>query len=90
MQNLRIIRASARVDHAKQAQFRVIPDTIHNYAHNNEWLIRNWHYVGKVNDAILMSKGLIDNPQHPKLNHYGRVILLLPTEEKAHGNFRAI
>ena len=64
--------ASARVDHAKQAQFRVIPDTIHNYAHNNEWLIRNWHYVGKVNDAILMSKGLIDNPQHPKLNHYGR------------------
>ena len=27
---------------------------------------------GKVNDAILMSKGLIDNPQHPKLNHYGR------------------
>ena len=39
--------ASARVDHAKQAQFRVIPDTIHNYAHNNEWLIRNWHYVGK-------------------------------------------
>ena len=64
--------ASARIDHNKQAEFRVLPDTIHNYAHNNEWLIRNWHYVGKVNDSILMSKGLIDNPQHPKLNHYGK------------------
>ena len=64
--------ASARIDHNKQSEFRVLPDTIHNYAHNNEWLIRNWHYVGKVNDSILMSKGLIDNPQHPKLNHYGK------------------
>ena len=64
--------ASARIDHNKQSEFRVLPDTIHNYAHNNEWLIRNWHYVGKVNDSMLMSKGLIDNPQHPKLNHYGK------------------
>ena len=64
--------ASARIDHNKQSEFRVLPDTIHNYAHNNEWLIRNWHYIGKVNDSILMSKGLIDNPQHPKLNHYGK------------------
>ena len=46
------------------------PDTIHNYAHNNEWLIRNWNHVGRADDAVAMAKGMINNPQHPKLNHY--------------------
>ena len=64
--------ASARIDHAKQSDFRVLPDTIHNYAHNNEWLVRNWNHIGRVDDAVIMSKGLIDNPQHPRLNHYGK------------------
>ena len=64
--------ASARIDHAKQSDFRVLPDTIHNYAHNNEWLVRNWNHVGRADDAIIMSKGLIDNPQHPRLNHFGK------------------
>ena len=64
--------ASARMDHSKQSEFQVLPDRIHNYAHNNEWLVRNWNHIGRVNSAITMSKGLIDNPQHPKLNHYGK------------------
>jgi len=64
--------ASARVDHRRQAEFRVLPDTIHNYAHNNEWLTRNWSHVGRVSDSVVMAKGLLDNPQHPKLNHYGK------------------
>jgi peroxiredoxin len=64
--------ASARIDHAKQSDFQVLPDTIHNYAHNNEWLVRNWNHVGRADDAIIMSKGLIDNPQHPRLNHFGK------------------
>ncbi len=64
--------ASARVDHRTQAENRVLPDTIHNYAHNNEWLVRNWNHVGRAGDAVAMAKGLIDNPRHPKLNHYGR------------------
>jgi tetratricopeptide (TPR) repeat protein len=33
--------ASARVDHAHMMRDRVLPDQIHNFAHNNEWLIRN-------------------------------------------------
>ncbi len=33
--------ASARVDHAHMMRDRVMPDEIHNFAHNNEWLIRN-------------------------------------------------
>src|SRR5215467_948325 len=32
--------ASARVDHAQMMRDHVLPDQIHNYAHNNEWLIR--------------------------------------------------
>ncbi len=64
--------ASARVDHRLQAEKRVLPDTIHNYAHNNEWLIRNWNHVGRARDAITMAKGMVDNPMHPKLNHYGK------------------
>ncbi len=64
--------ASARVDHKRQAEYRVLPDTIHNYAHNNEWLVRNWNHVGRADDAIAMAKGMINNPQHPKLNHYGK------------------
>ena len=35
------LEASARVDHRKQAELRVLPDQIHNYAHNNEWCARN-------------------------------------------------
>lgn len=64
--------ASARVDHRTQAENGVMPDTIHNYAHNNEWLVRNWNHVGRADDAVAMAKGLIDNPMHPKLNHYGK------------------
>ena len=64
--------ASARVDHRTQAENGVLPDTIHNYAHNNEWLIRNWSHVGRVDDAIAFAKGMVDNPMHPKLNHYGK------------------
>ena len=62
--------ASARVDHKRQAEYRVLPDTIHNYAHNNEWLVRNWNHIGRADDAVAMAKGMINNPQHPKLNHY--------------------
>jgi hypothetical protein len=33
--------ASARVDHRHMIEARLLPDQIHNFAHNNEWLIRN-------------------------------------------------
>ena len=33
--------ASARVDYAHMMRDRVLPDQIHNFAHNNEWFIRN-------------------------------------------------
>ena len=63
--------ASARVDHAHMMRDRVLPDQIHNYAHNNEWLIRNLAYLGRVNDAIDLAINMIDLPRHPKYNTLG-------------------
>ncbi len=76
--------ASARVDHAHIAQAGLIPDQIHNFAHNNEWLIRNLLFIGRINDAVDQAKNLVSLPQHPRYNtlkkrgsyKYGRERLL--------------
>lgn len=60
--------ASARVDHHWMGQSYLMPDKIHNYAHNNEWLSRNWINLGKGEEALEMSKSLLGNPRHPKWN----------------------
>ncbi|TWU56578.1 Selenocysteine-containing peroxiredoxin PrxU [Rubripirellula tenax] len=60
--------ASARVDHAHMIDKRLMPDQIHNFAHNNEWLVRNLLFVGRVNDALDLSRNLISLPRHPKYN----------------------
>ena len=76
--------ASARVDHAHMMQYWVLPDQIHNFAHNNEWCIRNLISIGRVNDALDLSRNMLSMPRHPKYNHldkfgsfkYGRQRLL--------------
>lgn len=76
--------ASARVDHAHMIRDRLLPDQIHNFAHNNEWLIRNLLCIGRLSDAIDLSKNMIQLPRHPKFNtlktkgsaKYGRQRLL--------------
>ncbi|MEQ1860488.1 MAG: redoxin domain-containing protein [Chthoniobacteraceae bacterium] len=55
--------ASARVDHAYIAAARVMPEQIHNYAHNNDWLVKDLAYVGRVHDAIDLAKNLIELPR---------------------------
>ncbi|HEV3021239.1 MAG TPA: hypothetical protein VGX76_02185, partial [Pirellulales bacterium] len=40
--------ASARVDHAQMIRDRLVPDQIHNYAHNNDWLVENLSFIGRV------------------------------------------
>jgi peroxiredoxin len=75
--------ASARVDHAHMMRDRVLPDQIHNFAHNNEWLIRNLSNVGRVRDAVDLARNMIELPRHPQYNtlakrgstHYGRMRL---------------
>jgi len=75
--------ASARTDHAHMMKYWVMPDQIHNYAHNNEWLIRDLNYVGRVRDAVELAKNMIELPRHTKWNtpvkgsaNYGRTRLL--------------
>ncbi len=60
--------ASARVDHAHMMRDRVLPDQIHNFAHNNEWLIRNLNHLGRVRPGIELAKNMIELPRHPKFN----------------------
>lgn len=75
--------ASARTDHAHMMRDRVLPDQIHNFAHNNEWLIRNLNHVGRFRDAVDLAKNMIELPRHPKYNtlskrgstQYGRMRL---------------
>jgi peroxiredoxin len=60
--------ASARTDHAYMMRDGVLPDRIFNYAHNNEWLIRDLTMIGRVHDAIDLAKNMLDLPRHPKYN----------------------
>ncbi len=60
--------ASARVDHARMMRDMILPDQIHNYAHNNEWLIRDLALVGRVHDALTLALNMVDLPRHPKYN----------------------
>jgi peroxiredoxin len=64
--------ASARTDHAHMMRDRILPDQIHNYAHNNEWLIRNLAFVGRVHDAVNLATNMVDLPRHPKYNVPGK------------------
>ena len=76
--------ASARVDHAHMIKDRVLPDQIHNFAHNNEWCIRNLIHIGRVHDAVKLAMNMIELPRHPEYNQidksgsykYGRERLL--------------
>ncbi|MGJ8697380.1 MAG: peroxiredoxin family protein [Verrucomicrobiaceae bacterium] len=61
-------QASARVDHAHMMANFLLPDQIHNYAHNNGWLSENFAYLGNAQAAVDMAKSLLANPRHPKLN----------------------
>lgn len=60
--------ASARVDYAHMMRTGVLPDQIHNFAHNNEWLIRNLIHVGNERAAREMALNMLELPRHPKWN----------------------
>jgi peroxiredoxin len=46
----------------------ILPDQIHNYAHNEEWLVRTYNELGRAKDAVALSRSLIGNPRHPTYN----------------------
>ena len=60
--------ASARVDHAYMVRDRVMPFEIHNYAHNNQWLVTSLSHVGRVRDAVAVARNLVEQPRDPNKN----------------------
>lgn len=60
--------ASTRIDHAYMIKNWILPNLIHNYAHNEEWLIRTYNELGRAKDAMGLAKSLIRTPQHPANN----------------------
>jgi len=77
--------ASTRVDHAYMMRSYILPDQIHNYAHNEEWLTRTYNELGRAKDAAALARSLIAIPRHPVYNYldksstsasYGRTRLI--------------
>lgn len=60
--------ASNRVDHFHMIHDRVMPDLIHNYAHNSSWLAGNLSLLGRCVPALQIARNLIEMPRHPKYN----------------------
>ncbi len=58
--------AAARVDHAQMIRSHIWPDQIHNFAHNSEWLVRNYNNLGRVQDSLTVSMNLIAMPRIPR------------------------
>jgi peroxiredoxin len=59
---------SARVDHAYMLRDRVMPFEIHNYSHNNQWLVTSLSHIGRVHDAIEVARNLVEQPRDPQKN----------------------
>src|SRR6267154_4717507 len=51
---------------------RILPDQIHNFTHNNQWLCTDLLYCGRVRDAIELARNMIELPRHPKYNTLNR------------------
>jgi peroxiredoxin len=60
--------ASARVDHAYMIRDRVMPFEIHNYAHNNQWLVTTYSHIGRVRDGVAVARDLVEQPRDPNKN----------------------
>lgn len=60
--------AATRVDHAYMIRTQILPDQIHNYAHNTEWLIRTLNQLGKAGKAADLARNLVEIPRHPEHN----------------------
>ena len=60
--------ASVRVDNAQVMQDRLMPDQIHNYAHNSEWLVQTLSHLGAASRAVELACNMVEMPRHPRFN----------------------
>ena len=63
--------ASARVDHQHMMRYRIMPERIHNYAHNNAWLAENLGHLGDADRAVDIALNLTELPRRPKFRADG-------------------
>lgn len=75
--------ASARVDHTHMHRTRILPDQIHNYAHNQEWLSRSLSHLGRVAESLAVARNLTELPRHPRWNNVDK-----PGTSAAYGRWR--
>ncbi|MBP85034.1 MAG: alkyl hydroperoxide reductase [Verrucomicrobiales bacterium] len=61
--------ASARVDHEHMIRFQIVPDQIHNFAHNNEWYIRNMNTLGQLDRSVKLATNMISLPRVAKFKN---------------------
>jgi peroxiredoxin/tetratricopeptide (TPR) repeat protein len=59
---------SARIDHAAMTRDRIMPFEIHNYAHNNQWLVTSLSHAGRAREAIAVARNLVEQPRDPQKN----------------------
>lgn len=57
--------ASARVDHAHTIEYQFLPDQIHNFRHNNAWLVKTLTYLGRCDDAAALARNMVELPRLP-------------------------
>jgi peroxiredoxin len=74
--------ASVRVDNTQLMVDRVMPDQIHNYAHNSEWLVQTYNYNGQVTRALELSKNMVEMPRHPNFNTFDKRTNGLPYDKR--------
>ena len=73
--------AAARADNAWILQRRLVPDQIHNYAHNSDWLVETLGFTGQTAKALEIAQNMIELPRlAPKTAVIGR---LRPLDEKS-------
>ena len=77
--------ASARVDHAHMTRDWLLPDEIHNFSHNNEWLTRSLRHQGRLTESVELAKNMIELPRHPDLN-----TLAKPRTSSVYGRLRLL
>lgn len=62
------LEACLRTENARAIHDRVVPNQVHLYAHNNEWLVRMLMHLGRVHEARRVAMEMIDLPRHPLYN----------------------
>ncbi len=60
---------SARVDHQHVIDHLLLPFQIHNYAHNQHYLIAQLNHLGRAHEAIAYARDLVEEPRDPQSNN---------------------